>query len=312
MRIQSKAVATLLFAYGVPAASAFTAFTAPTKPGTGARSIATHASTHHKSTSTALYTVTDSKSDTDIITDNEMEEKAWKIIKEKSEEGNVEASSNNDSAEKDVIEPELVQVIKLEEPTILDELDLATAVEEAAAMLVDEMALEMSEECELDEAGNAADELCMDESKLSRVKSNLKGIIGKTLGLVRTGGGDDLADSASTTDEFQMIDFDDEKVPEGELLERGWEERGNSSALRRNAEVWKFALSCVFKALKPKKLRKKGASDQEIEEAKTAAATYIRNGLLRLGPSFVKLVSPFLGTQNRFLPFSVKVSFQLQ
>lgn len=301
MRIQSKAVATLLFAYGVPAASAFTAFTAPTKPGTGARSIATHASTHHKSTSTALYTVTDSKSDTDIITDNEMEEKAWKIIKEKSEEGNVEASSNNDSAEKDVIEPELVQVIKLEEPTILDELDLATAVEEAAAMLVDEMALEMSEECELDEAGNAADELCMDESKLSRVKSNLKGIIGKTLGLVRTGGGDDLADSASTTDEFQMIDFDDEKVPEGELLERGWEERGNSSALRRNAEVWKFALSCVFKALKPKKLRKKGASDQEIEEAKTAAATYIRNGLLRLGPSFVKL-GQVVSTRTDVLP----------
>lgn len=290
-----------MFAYGVPAASAFTAFTAPTKPGTGARSIATHASTHHKSTSTALYTVTDSKSDTDIITDNEMEEKAWKIIKEKSEEGNVEASSNNDSAEKDVIEPELVQVIKLEEPTILDELDLATAVEEAAAMLVDEMALEMSEECELDEAGNAADELCMDESKLSRVKSNLKGIIGKTLGLVRTGGGDDLADSASTTDEFQMIDFDDEKVPEGELLERGWEERGNSSALRRNAEVWKFALSCVFKALKPKKLRKKGASDQEIEEAKTAAATYIRNGLLRLGPSFVKL-GQVVSTRTDVLP----------
>lgn len=290
-----------MFAYGVPAASAFTAFTAPTKPGTGARSIATHASTHHKSTSTALYTVTDSKSDTDIITDNEMEEKAWKIIKEKSEEGNVEASSNNDSAEKDVIEPELVQVIKLEEPTILDELDLATAVEEAASMLVDEMALEMSEECELDEAGNAADELCMDESKLSRVKSNLKGIIGKTLGLVRTGGGDDLADSASTTDEFQMIDFDDEKVPEGELLERGWEERGNSSALRRNAEVWKFALSCVFKALKPKKLRKKGASDQEIEEAKTAAATYIRNGLLRLGPSFVKL-GQVVSTRTDVLP----------
>ena len=29
----------------------------------------------------------------------------------------------------------------------------------------------------------------------------------------------------------------------GDLLEMGWERRGNGSSVRRNAEVWKFALS---------------------------------------------------------------------
>ena len=65
--------------------------------------------------------------------------------------------------------------------------------------------------------------------------------------------------------------------------------RGNSSALRRNAEVWNFALKCVFKALKPRSMRKKGASEEEINKAKSEAAIFIRDGLLRLGPTFVKL-----------------------
>ena len=72
-------------------------------------------------------------------------------------------------------------------------------------------------------------------------------------------------------------------------MERGWEERGNSSALRRNAEVWKFALQSVFRCLKPRKLRKKGATEDEIVDAQIEAATFVRDGLLKLGPSFVKL-----------------------
>jgi len=84
-------------------------------------------------------------------------------------------------------------------------------------------------------------------------------------------------------------------------LEQGWEKRGNSSALRRNAEVWKFALKCVFKALKPRKMRKSGASEEEISEAQTEAATFIRNGLLRLGPSFVKL-GQVVSTRTDVLP----------
>jgi len=57
----------------------------------------------------------------------------------------------------------------------------------------------------------------------------------------------------------------------------------------------------VFKALKPKKMRKKGASEEEIQEAKTEAATFIRNGLLRLGPSFVKL-GQVVSTRTDVLP----------
>ena len=92
--------------------------------------------------------------------------------------------------------------------------------------------------------------------------------------------------------------------------------RGNANALRRNAEIWKFALKSVFASLKPRKLKKvrsatpllnlfysvltrrsasllessqKGASQEEIETAQRDAATFIRDGLLKLGPSFVKL-----------------------
>mmetsp|Transcript_17168 Transcript_17168/g.24161 ORF Transcript_17168/g.24161 Transcript_17168/m.24161 type:complete len:595 (+) Transcript_17168:2-1786(+) len=92
-----------------------------------------------------------------------------------------------------------------------------------------------------------------------------------------------------------------ENVPEGEILEKGWERRGNSSALRRNGEVWKFALKCVFRALKPRKLRKKGASEEEVKAAQVEAATFIRDGLLELGPTFVKL-GQVVSTRTDVLP----------
>ena len=296
MRIQSSSVAILIVASSIPAVSAFTGLH-PSKLGNRR----THAQKQalHKSVGTALYTVTNSKSDTENIldvVDNEIEEKAWKIIKDKSDASI--ASSSSSSSDAPVSVSKSSKPNQVVEPIILDENDLVTAIEEEASNLVDEMALDFDETCEIDEEGEAVDEMCMDESKLSRAKEKLKGIIGKTLGLVRTGGGsDDLSDGegSGATDDFQIIDFEDGNVPEGELLERGWEERGNSSALRRNAEVWKFALSCVFKALKPKKLRKKGASEEEIQGAKKEAAIFIRNGLLRLGPSFVKLVSVYFG-----------------
>lgn len=79
-----------------------------------------------------------------------------------------------------------------------------------------------------------------------------------------------------------------ESVPEGELLEQGWSKRGNSSALRRNAEVWKFAFKSVFKVLGARKLRKAGDEDG-AQKAEEEAALFIRDGLLRLGPTFVKL-----------------------
>jgi len=264
---------------------------------------------------TGLYSVVDSKSETELIKDDKVvtdeaatvEEKAWKILKE-------EGSTNTTAVAEDVkpkaiaptdaydvaakLEEAVIKEVEIvEEGTVLDELDLVLAIEEEADALVDEM---MDETCEIDDEGNPADEICVDESKLTLVKAKLKSVVKKTIGLVRTGGDGKSVDSTDVFGEGG-IDFDDGVVLEGELLEQGWEQRGNSSAIRRNAEVWKFALSCVFKALKPKKMRKKGASEAEIQAAKSEAAIFIRNGLLKLGPSFVKL-GQVISTRTDVLP----------
>ena len=262
----------------------------------------------------ARFTVVDSKSETIASVSTspemkekeplEMEEKAWKIIRDESEsQENEKRRLDSDTIQTKGGKNGSDVVNGKEDSVILDETDLVAAILQEADNLVEEMA---DDTCEIDEMGNPVDEVCADESALSRVKSKLKKVVRRTLGLVRTGGSsEDLSDDVSLSssssssslsssvylDSFQIVNLDDESVPEGELLERGWEKRGNSSALRRNAEVWKFALSCVFKALKPKKLRKKGASEEEIQQAKIDAAVFIRNGLLKLGPSFVKLVS---------------------
>ena len=66
--------------------------------------------------------------------------------------------------------------------------------------------------------------------------------------------------------------------------------------------MWKFALQCVFRVLKPRKLKKKGkASEAEIEQAKLEAAEFLRDGFLTLGPSFVKL-GQVLSTRTDVLP----------
>ena len=134
----------------------------------------------------------------------------------------------------------------------------------------------IDEECEIDFETGEFDEACSEEGR-----SSFKRIITKTLSLVRGREIDEEVDDSLETGVFSG-------ELEGDLLERGWEQRGNSSALRRNAEVWKFALKCVFKSLKARKLSKKGASEDEVSQAKVEAATFIRDGLLRLGPTFVK------------------------
>jgi hypothetical protein len=162
-----------------------------------------------------------------------------------------------------------------------------------AELAANDIANNLDEECAINENGEFVDELCADESKLTKMKNKLKSVIQQTLGLVRSEGNRDI-------DTSSIIDVD-EIVSEGELLERGWEIRGQSP-LRRNAEVWTFALNCVFRVLKPRKLRKNGASENEIQEAQIAAATFIRNGLLKLGPSFVKL-GQVISTRTDVLPF---------
>lgn len=164
--------------------------------------------------------------------------------------------------------------------------DLVEAVETEAELAVQEM---VDETCEIDEEGAPVDEICVDEEEAKGFRKRLKSIIGRTLKLVRTGEGE--AD----------VEEDAQEVPFGEVLERGWEKRANSSALRRNAEVWKFALQSVFRTLKPRSLKKKGASEEEVKAAQVAAATFIRDGLLVLGPSFVKL-GQVVATRTDVLP----------
>lgn len=133
----------------------------------------------------------------------------------------------------------------------------------------------VEEACEIDPVTDGPlNEECLDEKTYLSTYQRLKSLIKGT------------AKGVSTTEEKGV---EVEEIPFGEILEQGWEKRGGSSALRRNSEVWKFALKSVFKVLKPRKLKKKGASEEEQQAAKTAAAEFIKDGLLKLGPSFVKL-----------------------
>lgn len=158
--------------------------------------------------------------------------------------------------------------------------DLESAAAAATEGLFDEV-------CEVDEnlPTEPVDPECADEELKRRSLRKITKSLARSLRLI----GDDDAT---------------EDVALGDILEAGWERRGNANALRRNAEIWKFALKSVFASLKPKKLKKKGASQEEIEAAQKDAATFIRDGLLRLGPSFVKL-GQVVSTRTDVLPASV-------
>lgn len=166
-----------------------------------------------------------------------------------------------------------------------DILQLLVDVEEEATKATEEIMLENDEEdCALDpETGGALDEICVEESEAREgFRNKLKSTIGSTLKLVRG--------VQETDDGMDGMAEDSEELKEvGDLLEDGWSQRGGASALRRNGEVWKFALKSVFRALKPRSMRKKGASEEEVQAAQIAAAEFIRDGLLTLGPTFVKL-----------------------
>lgn len=181
--------------------------------------------------------------------------------------------------------------------TNLSDQEILAELERAAEQVVDE---NFDEECLVDEEGGPVDELCVDEGLYTRTKGRFKKLVRGTLGLVRGSDDTDVDDDDDYL--FGSGVFDSDEVPEGELLEKGWESRGNSSALRRNAEVWNFALKCVFKALKARKLTKAGiATESDISASKVEAATYIRDGFLRLGPTFVKL-GQVISTRTDILP----------
>jgi hypothetical protein len=171
----------------------------------------------------------------------------------------------------------------------------------------------IEEECEInDKTGGAMDSLCEDEEEMKGFRAKFKLTVGKTIQVVR--GVPECEEGSLDPCEESMVfrfrsklknifrrtpkeKFDDD----GDSLEAGWSDRGNSSAIRRNAEIWKFGLKCVFRVLKPRSMRTKGASDEEVEQAQIEAATYIRDGLLTLGPTFVKL-GQVISTRTDVLP----------
>ncbi|KAL3790389.1 hypothetical protein ACHAWO_011604 [Cyclotella atomus] len=180
---------------------------------------------------------------------------------------------------------------ELTDKEILDELE--AAAESIAAGVLEDV------DCLVDSTGGPVDEMCSDESLYFGVKRRVKSLVRGTLGLLRNK--DDGGEEVDTNVESYLFGGEDDgPVPEGELLEQGWTKRGNSSALRRNAEVWKFAFKSVFKVLGAKKLRKAG-DEEGAQNAEGEAALFIRDGLLRLGPTFVKL-GQVVSTRTDVLP----------
>eukprot|EP00804_Cyclotella_cryptica_P025064 CCRYP_016551-RC/>CCRYP_016551-RC protein AED:0.07 eAED:0.07 QI:73/0.33/0.5/1/0.33/0.5/4/0/731 len=186
-------------------------------------------------------------------------------------------------------------------PTTLTDQEILSELESAAESIASDVLDNV--DCIVDPTtGDAVDELCSDESLYFGVKRRLKQIVRGTLGLLRsTESASEEVDAKVESYLFGDVGGDEEEiVPEGEFLERGWTKRGNSSALRRNAEVWKFTFKSVFKVLGARKLRKAG-DDNGAKKAEAEAALFIRDGLLRLGPTFVKL-GQVVSTRTDVLP----------
>jgi len=128
------------------------------------------------------------------------------------------------------------------------------------------------------ELQQAVDELVADECVIDEPEEcltageQLRTLIAKTLRFSR---------GSATEEELASAD-----AAGGDSMEEGWQSRSQGSALKRTLEVWGFAASSALKVLKAGKTKGDAA---EVSAAKTAAAEFIRDGLFRLGPTFVKL-----------------------
>mmetsp|Transcript_6756 Transcript_6756/g.10045 ORF Transcript_6756/g.10045 Transcript_6756/m.10045 type:complete len:759 (-) Transcript_6756:150-2426(-) len=80
-------------------------------------------------------------------------------------------------------------------------------------------------------------------------------------------------------------------------MEGGWRRRGASLALVRTAEIWLFALKFALRQAKLKKLE----DPAELSAARTSTAEFLKDGLLCLGPTFIKL-GQLLSTRIDILP----------
>jgi len=132
----------------------------------------------------------------------------------------------------------------------------------------------IEEECEInDKTGGPMDALCEDEEEMEGFRAKFKETVGKTMQVVR--GVPECEDEDLDPEPLCVVNEESmgfrsklkkifrrtpkEKVDDdGDSLEAGWSDRGSSSSIRRNAEIWKFGLKCVFRVLKPRSMRTKG------------------------------------------------------
>ena len=118
----------------------------------------------------------------------------------------------------------------------------------------------VGDECDID-----VPEVCEEEEQ------KVRGLIGKTLRLVTLG--------RASKKELNEVES------AGDSMEEGWANKAQGSATKRTLEVWGFLASCGLKVVKAGKTK---GTEAEVSAAKTAAAEFIRDGLFRLGPTFVK------------------------
>jgi hypothetical protein len=135
------------------------------------------------------------------------------------------------------------------------EKEMLKEIEKESEKLVSEM---MDENCEVNYDTDTVDEICVEDSEeRTRFRDRLKGTIRSLVQVVRGTG---------------QVDEAEEELSQGEALEKGWEQRANASPLVRNAEVWKFGLKAAVAVLNARKVKLKGATDEELREAQTKGA----------------------------------------
>lgn len=141
---------------------------------------------------------------------------------------------------------------------------MAGAVREEAINIVDDT-------CDVDEP-----EICTDGEARKGAIRQLSASIFKTARFAMPGS-DIIGDGP-----------EEEVTNAGDAMEEGWLAKSQGSSFKRTLEVWGFLAQCGLKIVKARKA-KKGMDEADVSTAKTTAAEFIRDGLFRLGPTFVKL-----------------------
>jgi len=140
---------------------------------------------------------------------------------------------------------------------------MAGAVRKEAIEIIDDT-------CDVDEP-----EICTDEEARKGAIRQLSSSIFKAARFAMPGS--DFVGSGPAEEETPSA---------GDAMEEGWLAKSQGSSFKRTLEVWGFLAQCGLKIVKARKAK---GDEAEVSAAKTTAAEFIRDGLFRLGPTFVKL-----------------------